>query len=80
MSSFSTTLSLQNEVLNSHERFFFTKIRTYFYMKYLTTVKPPNAGFQIPILCSLSISILDIESTIFEMEMSILRPHFRNQF
>ena len=29
MSSFSTTLSLQNEILNSHEQYFFTKIRPY---------------------------------------------------
>ena len=29
MLSFSTSLFLQNELLNSHERFFFTKIRPY---------------------------------------------------
>ena len=37
MSSFSTTLSLQNELLNSHERFFFTKIRPYQVLTFIRT-------------------------------------------
>ena len=37
MSSFSTTLSLQNELLNSHKRFFFTKIRPYQVLAFIQT-------------------------------------------
>ena len=37
MSSFSTTLSLQNELLNSHEQFFFTKIRPYQVLTFIRT-------------------------------------------
>ena len=37
MSSFSPTLSLQNELLNSHERFFFTKIRPYQVFTFIRT-------------------------------------------
>ena len=37
MSSFSTTLFLQNELLNSHERFFFKKIRPYQVLTFIRT-------------------------------------------
>ena len=34
---FSTTLSLQNELLNSHKRFFFTKIQPYQVLRFIRT-------------------------------------------
>ena len=37
ISSFSTTLSLQKELLNSHERFLFTKIRPYQVLTFIRT-------------------------------------------
>ena len=37
ISPFSTTLSLQNELLNSHERYFFTKIRPYQVLTFIRT-------------------------------------------
>ena len=37
MSSFSTTLFLQNELLSSHERFFFTKTRPYQVLTFIRT-------------------------------------------
>ena len=37
LSSFSSTLSLQNEILNSHERFFFTMIRPYQVLRFIRT-------------------------------------------
>ena len=37
MSSFTTTLSLQNELLNSEERFFFTKIRPHQVLTFIRT-------------------------------------------
>ena len=83
ISSFSTTLSLQNELLNSHERFFFTKIRPH---QVLTFMRTTLRAFTLTLWCIpfyirkfILVLILDIESTILEMEMSILRPHFRNQ-
>ena len=37
MSSFITTLSLQDELLNSHQQFFFTKIRPYQVLTFIRT-------------------------------------------
>ena len=48
MSSFSTTLSLQNELLNSHERFFFTKIRPY---QVLTFIRTTLWAFTLTLWC-----------------------------
>ena len=38
MSPFSTTLFFQNELLNSHERFFVTKIRPYQVLTFIRTI------------------------------------------
>ena len=48
MSSFSTTLSLQNQLLDSHERFFFTKIRPY---QILTFIRTTLWAFTLTLWC-----------------------------
>ena len=48
MSSFSTTLSLKNKLLNSHERFFFTKIRPY---QVLTFIRTTLWAFTLTLWC-----------------------------
>ena len=48
MSSFITTLSLQNELLNSHERFFFTKIQPY---QVLTFIRTTLWAFTLTLWC-----------------------------
>ena len=48
MPSFSTILFLQNELLNSHERFFFTKIRPY---QVLTFIRTTLCTFTLTIWC-----------------------------
>ena len=48
MSSFSTTLSLQNELLNIHERFFFTKIQPY---QVLTFIRTTLWAFTLTLWC-----------------------------
>ena len=48
MSSFSTTLSLRNELLNSHERFSFTKIRPY---QVLTFIRTTLWAFTLTLWC-----------------------------
>ena len=48
MPSFSTTPSLQNELLNSHERFFFTKMRPY---QVLTFIRTTLWAFTLTLWC-----------------------------
>ena len=48
ISSFSTTLSLQNELLNSYERFFYTKIRPY---QVLTFIRTTLWAFTLTLWC-----------------------------
>ena len=48
ISSFSITFSLQNELLNSHERFFFTKIRPY---QVLTFIRTTLWAFTLTLWC-----------------------------
>ena len=48
MSSFSTTLFLRNELLNNHERFFFTKIRPY---QVLTFIRTTLWAFRLTLWC-----------------------------
>ena len=62
--------------------FFFTKIRPY---QVLTFIRTTLWAFTLTLWCIpfciwkfILVLILDIESTILEMEMSILWPHFRN--
>ena len=48
MSTFSTTFSLQNELLNSHERFYFTKIQPY---QVLTFIRTTLWAFTLTLRC-----------------------------
>ena len=70
MSSFSTTLPLQNELLNSHERFFLTKIRPF---QVLTFIRTTLWAFILTLWCLRVLMVCGWEFTVRKLTFPFLR-------